>query len=231
MSVAQISIPAAPSQTVKSPTGPRAWSRRVAIDIIGFLDVAGVLAGGLVPAVIYATYGDIPVSFPAVTQAALLTGLFCYLCFRHFGLYDINRIHDLPAEPTKILAALGLAFLAVLGLGMPFVSNSEHFWMWYAVWTVASFTWVFATRLAAREALTRMTAAGLFDTRVAVYGFGRVATRLEGYLKDPAYAIRLIGVFDDRRHTCQCLARREPRGEHPCKAGDGPHGVPHPEVL
>ena len=201
MQVAQVSAPGrlTSSASAPPPAAARAWSRRVAIDIVGFLDIAGVLAGGLVPAVIYATYGEVPVSFPAVTQAALLTGLFCYLCFRHFGLYDINRIHDLPAEPEKILAALGVAFLAALGLGLPFVSTSPHFWVWYAVWATASITWVLGMRLAARHALARMTATGLFDTRVAVYGFGRVATRLEGYLKDPAYAIRLVGVFDDRR--------------------------------
>ncbi len=178
---------------------PRAWSRRVAIDIVGFLDIAGVLAGGLIPAFIYASYGNVAISFPMVTQAALLTALFCYLCFRHFGLYDIQKIHDLPTSPLKIAAALGVAFLAALGLGLPFVSASPDFWMWYAVWALASTTSVLGTRFIARYVLARMTAAGMFDARVAVYGFGRIAARLEGFLKDPAHAIRLIGVFDDRK--------------------------------
>ena len=33
-------------------TDSRAWSRTVAIDIVGFIDVFGVLAGGLIPAAI-----------------------------------------------------------------------------------------------------------------------------------------------------------------------------------
>ncbi len=200
MSTATSSVPTAqPAVAKRPPNGPRAWSRRVAIDIVGFLDIAGVLGGGLIPAVIYATDGGIAVNFPMVTQAALLTSLFCYLCFRHFGLYDIQKIHDLPASPLKIIAALGVAFLAALGLGLPFVAGSTDFWMWYSVWALASTTSVLGTRFIARYVLARMTAAGMFDARVAVYGFGRIAARLEGFLKDPAYAIRLIGVFDDRK--------------------------------
>jgi Undecaprenyl-phosphate glucose phosphotransferase len=199
MSTATLSLqPAAPFLASPVP-GTRAWSRRVAIDIVGFLDVAGILGGGLIPALIYATYGNVSISFPMVTQAALLTSLFCYLCFRHFGLYDIQKIHDLPTSPLKITAALAVGFMAALGLGMPFVSGSPDFLMWYCVWALAATTSVLTTRNIARYALARMTAAGMFDARVAVYGFGRIATRLEGFLKDPAHAIRLIGVFDDRK--------------------------------
>lgn len=202
MSVVTSALPAAaPAASAGSSlkTGLRAWSRRVAVDVVGFLDVAGVLAGGLIPAILHARHGDATINFPMVTQAALLTALFCYLCFRHFGLYDIQRIHDLPVSPLRILAALGIAFLAALGLGMPFVSGSSDFWLWYCVWALVTTTSVFAIRLAARSVLGRMTSAGMFDARVAVYGFGRIASRLEGYLKDPAHAIRLVGVFDDRK--------------------------------
>ncbi len=199
MSTATTALPLATAAAPTKTSGPRAWSRRVAIDIVGFLDVAGVLGGGLIPAIVYATHGGMAISFPVVTQAALLTALFCYLFFRHFGLYDVQKIHDLPASPGKIVAALGLGFLAALGLGMPFVSSSPNFWMWYSVWAVATTISVLTTRLAARHVLARMTIAGMFDARVAVYGFGHIAGRLEGYLRDPAHAIRLVGVFDDRK--------------------------------
>lgn len=181
----------------------RTWSRRVAIDIVGFVDVFGVIAGGLVPAVIYAVEGGLQLNFMAITQACLLTSLFCYLCFRHFGLYDVHRIHDLPADPLKILAALGIGFLAALGLGLPFVSNSPHFWIWYGAWASIAAAWVIGTRMVARHVLTRLTAAGKFDARVAVYGTGRVAERLSQYLSDPAHAVRLVGVYDDRRSAPQ----------------------------
>jgi putative colanic acid biosynthesis UDP-glucose lipid carrier transferase len=177
----------------------RAWSRRVAVDIVGFCDVIGVLIGGLVPAYIYISEGGMVLQVPAIMQACLLTSLFCYLCLRHFGLYDLSRIHDLPADPSKVLAALGIAFLAALGVGLPFVSNSPHFWVWYGTWAVISASWVISVRLVARHVLARLTAAGHFDARVAVYGTGRVAERLAQFLSDPAHAVRLVGVYDDRK--------------------------------
>jgi putative colanic acid biosynthesis UDP-glucose lipid carrier transferase len=181
----------------------RALSRRVAVDIVGFFDVIGVLVGGLVPAVIYATRGDVALNVPAVVQSCLITALFCYLCLRHFGLYDVSRIHDLPADPIKVFGALALGFTAALGLGLPFLSTSAHFWVWYATWALMTATWVIGVRLIARHILSRLTAAGHFDARVAVYGSGRIAERLQQYLADPRHAVRLVGVYDDRRATAE----------------------------
>ncbi len=193
----------------------RAWSRRVAIDLVGFVDVLGVLIGGLVPPTIYGHFGGVASTMHAAMQICLLTSLFAYLCLRHFGLYDVTRIHDLPVEPLKVVAALMVAFLSMLGLGLPFVSASPHFWIWYGTWALVSTTWVLGMRLLARSILRRMTLSGMFDTRVAVYGFGRVAERLATYLSDPSHAVRLAGVYDDRH-------AREQRLRHGAREGAAP---------
>ena len=56
-----------PPLTIVAADGARAeppqrhvYSRRIAVDIVGFMDVIGVLIGGVVPAAIYAMYGEMP---------------------------------------------------------------------------------------------------------------------------------------------------------------------------
>ncbi len=194
--------------TLDEPPQRHVYSRRVAIDIVGFLDVLGVLIGGLVPAAIYAVYGELPVRWPVVTQTALLTSLFAYFCLRHFGLYDLTRVASLPVDPAKIMAALIIAFLAILGLAIPFGAFESHFWVWYGTWAVTSVTAVLGGRLASRKVLSHLAERGLFDARVAVYGQGTIAERLSKHLEDPTLAVRLVGVFDDRRDDARLSAQR-----------------------
>ena len=101
---------------VVSPFAPRSnpptaagYSRRVALDIVGFLDVFGVIIGGIVPAWIFALYGGVAIYWPLISQTSLLAALFTYLCLRHFGLYDINRVENLPLSPLGIIAAIAIA--------------------------------------------------------------------------------------------------------------------------
>jgi Undecaprenyl-phosphate glucose phosphotransferase len=177
----------------------RSWSRRVAIDLVAFTDVLGIITTAFLAPFLYSVfYADVAVDLLRLTQLAFLAGLFAYLCLRHFGLYDIGYLHALPLLPLRIMAAIGIAFLVVFGIGMPFLPNSRHFWTWYAIWATAGTTWVIASRLIARWLLARMTATGLFDSRIAVYGAGRVAERLAAHIADPSLATRLVGNYDDR---------------------------------
>jgi putative colanic acid biosynthesis UDP-glucose lipid carrier transferase len=194
-----IAVPTMPiAGNVRPQRSERAFSRRVAMDIVGYLDVFGVLIGGLVPAAIYASYGELPIRWPLVTQTSLLASLFAYLCLRHFGLYDINRIGDLPLKPLRILASFGIAFAVVMGLAVPFGISEMHFWVWYGTWAIVSTTFVMATRICAHKVLTHLTSSGAFDARVAVYGNGTIAERLAGHLNNPMLAVRFVGAFDDR---------------------------------
>jgi len=53
-------------------------------------------------------------------------------------------------------------------------------------------------RIIARWLLARLTAAGTFDMRVAVYGGGVIASRVDQQLRNPALGIKFVGVYDDR---------------------------------
>jgi putative colanic acid biosynthesis UDP-glucose lipid carrier transferase len=174
------------------------WSRRVAADIVGFLDIAAIATAAVLPAYIYSKSGGLVTNWLQILQSGIVTAMIAYGCLRNWSMYDTSRMHDFPVQPGSLLAALGIAFLAVLGLGLPFTVGTVHLWVWYAVWTSASFTLLLASRVTARWFLTRLTAAGRFDTRVAVFGAGVIARRVHDHLVNPALGIQFAGVFDDR---------------------------------
>ncbi|MFM9941096.1 MAG: undecaprenyl-phosphate glucose phosphotransferase [Hyphomicrobiaceae bacterium] len=180
---------------------PRKFSRRIAADMVGFLDCLVVIVGGLVPAFIYVKAGGLQIDWIKHLQMCLVSAIIVYGCLRNFGMYDTNAMHNFPVRPSRLMAALGIAFLAVLGLGLPFAPREMHLWIWYSTWMALSFMLLLDVRILARAVLKRMTKAGAFDQRVAVYGSGNIARRVHDYLSDPAHGIQFAGLFDDRHEA------------------------------
>jgi putative colanic acid biosysnthesis UDP-glucose lipid carrier transferase len=174
------------------------YSRRVALDIVGALDVAAVVLGAILPAKIYSSAGGLEVQWMVVCQSALVTAFLLFACMRAWNMYDTTRMHDLPVEPVKLFGALVMATVAALGLGVPFNVVEIHLWIWYAAWISASFTCILGARIMCRAVLARMTAEGRFDTRIAVFGAGEIARRVQDHLKSQKTGIHYVGVYDDR---------------------------------
>ncbi len=176
-------------------------SRVVALDIVAFLDIIAIGAGAFVPAAIYASFGEVIVGWVPLTQAALFAGFVAHLLFRNAGFYDTSRIHDLPQAPMRMLLLAMAAIGSVIGLGLPIAKLQWHVLVWYALWLSFSFTVLLASRGIAHEILARLTAAGRFERRVAVFGAGPIARRVRNELADPSTGIRFAGVYDDRAGT------------------------------
>lgn len=177
---------------------PARISRRVAVDTVGFLDAIALIVGSILPAYIYAVAGGLEIKWVVVVKAAVLVALVHHVCMRLWNMYDETRLNDFPVHPMRLLAALILATFAALGIGIPFTVAEVHLWVWYASWISASYTLVLGTRIAARAILAQMTAAGRFDMRVAVFGAGEIARRVQDHLKAEGTGIRFVGVYDDR---------------------------------
>jgi putative colanic acid biosynthesis UDP-glucose lipid carrier transferase len=177
---------------------PVAWSRRVAIDLVAFADVGAILLGGLLPAWLSRLMGGPAIQWIATLQGCLVTALFAYLCMRHFGHYDTRHMRDLPFSIVRILTAVLIAFVAALGLGLPFGFRQSGFWLWYATWAATSVSLIIMTRLVARRILSTIAARGHFNMRVAVYGSGAAADRITSELAKPELGIHFCGIFDDR---------------------------------
>lgn len=199
MTAAMTVIPSTSAPATSAPS--RRLSRRIAADIVGFIDVLAVLAGGMVPALIYTWSGDLPLDWAKHTQVSLVSAVIVYGSLRNYDMYNINRMHDFPVDPLKLAASLGIAFLCIMGIGLPFAPREMHMWIWYASWLTMSFMLLANMRHLAKSILSRLTMAGVFDDRVAVYGSGVIAGRVQEHLADPSLGIRFAGLFDDRQDT------------------------------
>lgn len=176
------------------------WSRRVAADVVGLGDVAAIIIGAIIPTAFYVASGVPDIAFITVVRVALLASIIVYMCLRNWSMYPVNGMHDFPIRPGALLAALVIAMVAVLGIGLPFHINSDlEAWAWASTWVTASFVLLLANRMLANAVLSRQKTAGRFYQRVAVYGAGEIARRVHQYLGSNDLGITLAGVFDDRK--------------------------------
>ena len=174
------------------------YSRRVAVDIVAFFDVTALVLGAILPAYIYGYAGGLEIKWMLVVKATILTALIHHACMQLWNMYDESKLHDFPVYPGRLLAALTMSTFAALGLGIPFTVAELHLWVWYAAWISASYTAILGCRIIARAVLAKMTKAGRFDTRVAVFGAGEIARRVQDHLKSQGTSVTFVGVYDDR---------------------------------
>ena len=176
----------------------RAWSRTVAVDLVGFAEVTAISIGGLLPAWIFSHFGGVDLNWTFVLQSSLVAAFVGYLCLRDSGMYDTSKLHDLPTSPGRLLAALSIAIFCIVGLGLPVAGLEEHMLIWYASWLFASLTLLIPLRAISARILARLTASGYFDRRIAVFGAGSIARKVHDHLAASQTGIRFVGVYDDR---------------------------------
>ncbi|MFN3868715.1 MAG: undecaprenyl-phosphate glucose phosphotransferase [Hyphomicrobiaceae bacterium] len=179
--------------------GRRSLSRVVALDIVAFLDIAAIMSGALLPALIYHSYGHVDLDWMALFKTAVVASFIAYLLFRSAGFYDTARTHDLPQAPVRMLLFAMVAVGSVISLGLPMEKLRGHAVIIYALWISGSFTLLLATRGVSHAVMARLTAAGRFDRRVAVFGAGAIARRVRDELATADNGIRFAGVYDDRK--------------------------------
>jgi FlaA1/EpsC-like NDP-sugar epimerase len=177
----------------------RRLSRQVAADIVAIGDMASLVIGGLLPALIYAVVGDVKLDQVLILQSCLLAGFLAHLCLRYRGMYDTALMEEFPQTPIELFIAVCCGLIGVLGIGLPLALHSNmHISVWYASWLTASFTLILLNRLAARIVLRSLARQGRFDQRVAVFGAGPIARRVRDFLATEKIGIYFSGVYDDR---------------------------------
>jgi Undecaprenyl-phosphate glucose phosphotransferase len=187
-----------------TPTGPSArgarprWSRRIAADAVAVADMLAVVMGGILPAAVYASYGNIRMDWTLVIQSSLVAAFIVQVCYRSWGLYDTRRMDAFPQDPAALLIGLLVGIVGVLGLSLPRALGSVHMWVWYSAWLSASYTLVLVVRIAARIVLAHFARDGRFEQTVAVFGAGPIARRVKEHLSDDSLGIHFAGVYDDR---------------------------------
>jgi Undecaprenyl-phosphate glucose phosphotransferase len=177
---------------------PKRWSRQVAMDLVTIAEAMSVILGCMLPAGIYATAGGIPVQWTSVFQVGCVAAIIVVICLRGWGMYDTHSLADLPQRPTRLLGALILSCLAIVGLGLPVPSVPPHAVVWYTTWIMLTFTLMLLVRMVAHAQLHRLAAMGRFDERIAVYGAGTIARQVHDHLSSARNGISFAGAFDDR---------------------------------
>ncbi len=187
-------VPPLPSATHR----PARWSRNVAADLVGIADVLAVVIGSFLPAIIYDHAGGIVTNWTLLMQSALTAAIVTHMILRLSGMYATEKMHDFPHHPGRLFVAVALGTIGVMGLGLPSALRAGHSWVWFAVALSASYTLILLNRSLAHPLFARLTAAGRFDKRIAVFGAGQIARRVADHLSKPEVGIYFAGVYDDR---------------------------------
>lgn len=182
----------------KSPRDQRSWSRKVAVDIVAAVDGLAVISGAFLPVIIYDKFGGLEANWILTLQSSVACAAITFVLWRKWGLYDEKRLNDFPDYPGRLLTGLIIALFAVIGLGLPLAITKWHLWIWYAAWASASYTMLLANHGISNMILAKLTSAGRFDQRVAVYGAGQIARRVRDHLTASQLGIHFSGVYDDR---------------------------------
>ncbi len=170
----------------------------MAADIVALFDSLAVAAGAFLPATIYGAYNIAITNWPLFLQSAIAAAIITHLCLRAWNMFDTTKMHDFPQKPIRLLTGLVIGICAVMGFGLPHAIQNAHILVWSITWLSASFFLIVLSRAAASMILARLTAAGRFHQRVAVFGAGEIARRVRAHLSDPELSITLAGIFDDR---------------------------------
>ncbi|MDX2307531.1 MAG: undecaprenyl-phosphate glucose phosphotransferase [Hyphomicrobium sp.] len=174
-------------------------SRTVAMDILGLADAVGVMAGFLLPAFIYSQAGGITSDWSLLFKGALAAALVMHVTLRLAGMYDLDKMNELPHRPALTLFAVFMGVSLVMGLGAPHAIRDEHLWVWYFVGLSSIYTCLLINRGVANPLFAYLTARGYFDVRVAVFGAGTIARRVREHLGAKNSGIYFAGVYDDRK--------------------------------
>jgi len=178
---------------------PRARrSMRVAMDVMGTVEILAVIAGAIAATALMASWTDGKVQWSRVLQAALLCAAIVHIMLRGRGDYRMVDGFARPFQPLALVLVLTLSSVALYGIGAPFALDDARVWFWYALWIACSFVLIAGTRYAGQSWIARHREGGAFDCRVAVYGGGRVAARLVEHARTGTSGITLVGIFDDR---------------------------------
>ncbi len=192
--------PGAPSHQGTRPTSIRArWSRKVAADIVGFGDMLIIIIALLIPCLLLTTLVD---QFPRrleLVRSGLLACLVAYPCFNHWQLYDTRRMGAFPVRPDRIMMATAIAMIAVIGISIPVGATASMIMVtWPLIWFCAASAMLIFYRATVRDLFASLARSNYFDERIAVYGVGKIAERVEHYIREAGDGQRFIGAFDDR---------------------------------
>ena len=216
MSDSSTTLIASPHHGVEAPSGSLAslghigaGAQQISIAVLGLsarvLDGVLLSASGLAVRWFYDTgEQDIAIQYIAAIPAI---ALFAVALIGAFGGYRLSKLRQLVSAGPQILAAWGLAVLALLSIAFFLRAGTDFSRFWLGVWLVTGAVSLIASRFWWRARITHWARQGLIDRRAVIVGGGESAAKLIQALEQSRSAgIRIVGLFDDRGQDRSAVA-------------------------
>jgi Undecaprenyl-phosphate glucose phosphotransferase len=138
---------------------------------------------------------------PQLELYALVVGvLIAAQVFHLLGVYDQHARFNLRMDLTRVIAAWAIVILLLLALAFLTQTAEDASRLWVMLWFAYGVVGLVAGRILLGRQLNRWQQKGRFTRNVAVVGAGDLGRRFVEYLRHASgNAVRVVGVFDDRR--------------------------------
>ncbi|WP_245731906.1 undecaprenyl-phosphate glucose phosphotransferase [Thiocapsa roseopersicina] len=163
----------------------------------------------VVDAVIVASLGALTlvssagaVAVHPVAVLAILAGVVLVtLVFQAADCYQVSVMRTLLPQLTRIMIALSLIFGAFFAAPLLLDYTPALPSDWLGVWFTVTLFALLGMRIGLAFLLRHWTRAGRLEHRAVIVGGGEAAADLiRDIQKQPSYAIRICGIFDDRKN-------------------------------
>ncbi|MEO0797660.1 MAG: exopolysaccharide biosynthesis polyprenyl glycosylphosphotransferase [Pseudomonadota bacterium] len=176
----------------------RAWSHRVVSDIVGAIELLIVAFAIVAPAMVFTVIQGVAIDAGQLAQTGLIAAVLYHLLNRVRLKDQFERLDIAGVGAARTTGTLSVVFLASLGLGIPIESYNAEMLAWYVVWLSASVSGIVALRSVSQAVVRDLVARGWFDRRIAIYGAGTIAKRVQAFIAAAPRGFILSGVYDDR---------------------------------
>ncbi len=175
----------------------RAISPSILLGAVRSIDLAVVVISALLA--FYVRYGEFLVPGRHVLVIGLAVLLTAY-ALQMAGLYRFDDLARLNGQVNKLLIAIPLVAVALLGLGFFTKTSVEFSRLWIGIWFAFSFAGCVLARGVLRLLMERWRRQGRLLRTVVIVGAGNTERLLvERLSRSPEGGVQLLGVVDERR--------------------------------
>ena len=180
-------------------------------------DCAAVFLTGILA--YYTRFSPFGEYHPQLELYALVAGvLIAAQVFHLFGLYDQQAHFNFRMNMTRVIAAWAIVVLLLLAIAFLTQTAQDASRLWVILWFVYGVVGLIVGRALLARQIDRWQQRGHLTRNVAIVGAGELGQRFVEFVRRVSgSAVRVVGVFDDRRTRIPAPGRRRTRAWHALK--------------
>ena len=171
---------------------------RIVLDVLMLFEIGIVVAAAAIAKLVYIAVFLESVQDPQpYILAGLAGGIVTHYVLRSWGLHGTAAVLDWRRRSGRMIAAIGLAFLALIAIAFLFKVSADYSRGWLLTWLGLVVVLLPLSRSLSARALAWLAANGCTVRRIAVVASGGVGKQIADSLRD-APGTRIVGVFEDQ---------------------------------